>query len=135
MRSLLGETLVGRVAFVDRTVDAKTRTVGVLKELLNEDGRLRPGDYAEARIRLPIGLQGKVFDADLAGKSISPMHPQIIRAEAGKCPICGMELVPTSRYGFAEEPEPQPHVVYAPRSWEPRRSNRKAWSTLFADAA
>ncbi|MFN0018627.1 MAG: efflux RND transporter periplasmic adaptor subunit [Pirellulaceae bacterium] len=115
VQSLPGETLLGRVAFIDPTVDAKTRTVGVRVELLNEHGRLRPGDYAQARINLPISPQGKVFDKDLAGKWISPMHPQIIRDEAGQCPICGMDLVPTSRYGFAEEPVPQPKSLYVPR--------------------
>ena len=70
-------------------------------ELLNEQKRLRPGDYAEAQITFPIGPQGKVFDADLAGKWISPMHPQVIRDQPGQCPICGMELVPTSKYGFS----------------------------------
>ncbi len=116
VQSLPGETLIGRVAFIAPTVDPKTRTVGVRVELLNEDGRLRPGDYAEARIRLPIGPQGKVFDAELAGKWISPMHPQIIRDEPGPCPICGMDLVPTSRYGFADEPVPHPTSLYVPRS-------------------
>jgi Cu(I)/Ag(I) efflux system membrane fusion protein len=116
VQSQPGETLVGRVAFIDPTVDPETRTVGVRVELLNEDGRLRPGDYAEARISLPIGPQGKVFDADLAGKWISPMHPQVIREEPGQCPICGMDLVPTSRYGFSDEPVPQPVSIHVPRS-------------------
>jgi membrane fusion protein, copper/silver efflux system len=116
IQSLPGETLVGRVAFIDPTVDPRTRTVGVRVELLNEDGRLRPGDYAEARVTLPIGPQGKVYDADLAGKWISPMHPQIVREAPGQCPICGMDLVPTSKYGFAEEPLPQPESLYVPRS-------------------
>jgi Cu(I)/Ag(I) efflux system membrane fusion protein len=116
VQSLPGETLLGRVAFVDPTVDPKTRTVGVRVELVNEEGRLRPGDYAEARIRLPIGPQGEVFDADLAGKWISPMHPQIIRDEPGQCPICGMDLVPTSQYGFAGAPVPQPESMYVSRS-------------------
>lgn len=116
VQSLPGETLVGRVAFIDPTVEAATRTVGVRVELLNEDRRLRPGDYASARIAVPIGAQGQVYDADLAGKWISPMHPQIIRAEPGNCPICGMELVPTAQYGFADEPVPQPSSVYVPRS-------------------
>lgn len=115
VQSLPGETLVGRVAFIDPTVDPKTRTVGVRVELLNEDRRLRPGDYAEARITLPIGPQGKVFDSDLAGKWISPMHPQIIREEPGQCPICGMDLVPTSKYGFTDEPLPQPESLHVPR--------------------
>jgi Cu(I)/Ag(I) efflux system membrane fusion protein len=116
IQSLPGETFTGRVAFVDPMVDAKTRTVGVRVELLNEDGRLRPGDYAEARITVPIGPQGKVFDADLAGKWISPMHPQVILDEPGQCPICGMNLVPTSNYGFTGEPVPQPQSNYVPRS-------------------
>ena len=116
VQSLPGETLLGRVAFLDPTVDQKTRTVGVRVELLNESRRLRPGDYAEARITLPIGPQGDVYDADLAGKWISPMHPQIVRNEPGPCPICGMDLVPTSRYGFANQPVPQPTSLSIPRS-------------------
>jgi membrane fusion protein, copper/silver efflux system len=115
VQSLPGETLIGRVAFIDPTVDPKTRSVGVRVELLNEHGRLRPGDYAAASIRLPIGPQGKVYDADLAGKWISPMHPQIVREESGQCPICGMDLVPTSRYGFVDEPLPQPESLHVPR--------------------
>jgi membrane fusion protein, copper/silver efflux system len=110
------ETHLGRVAFIDPTVDPRTRTVGVRVELKNEQGRLRPGDYASARINLPIGQRGSVFDQDLAGKWISPMHPQIIREEPGQCPICGMDLVPTSNFGFAESPLPQPESLYVPRS-------------------
>lgn len=116
VQSLPGQRLLGRVAFVDPTVDPQTRTVGVRVELLNNEGRLRPGDYAEASIRMPIGPQGKVFDADLADKWISPMHPQIIQDEPGQCPICGMDLVPTSRYGFSGEPVPQPESLHVPRS-------------------
>ncbi len=114
-QSLPGESLLGRVAFISPTVEPKTRTVAVRVELLNDQKRLRPGDYAEAQVTFPIGPQGKVFDADLAGKWISPMHPQVIRNRPGQCPICGMELVPTSKYGFSDEPIPQPQSVYVPR--------------------
>jgi Cu(I)/Ag(I) efflux system membrane fusion protein len=116
VQSLPGETLLGRVAFIDPTVDPTTRTVAVRVELVNDDGRLRPGDYATARITLPIGPRGHVYDADLAGKWISPMHPQIIRGEPGQCPICGMDLVPTTEYGFANEPVPQAESLYVPRT-------------------
>jgi Cu(I)/Ag(I) efflux system membrane fusion protein len=115
MQSLPGESFTGRVAFIDPVVDPATRTVGVRVELLN-DGRLRPGDYATATIVLPIGPQGDVYDADLAGKWISPMHPQIIRDTAGDCPICGMPLVPTSQYGYAKTPVPQPVSLVVPRT-------------------
>ncbi len=116
MQSLPGERLEGRVAFVDRTVDVNKRTVGVRVEFLNEDRRLRPGDYANATIHLPIGQEGEVYDADLAGRWISPMHPQIIRDKAGSCPICGMDLVPTSRYGYSDQPVKQPVSQFVTRS-------------------
>lgn len=116
VQSLPGQTWIGRVAFIDPTVDATSRTVDVRVELANDNRQLRPGDYAEATIRLPIGSMGEVYDADLAGKWISPMHPQIIRSEPGNCPICGMNLVPTSEYGYANEPVPQPESIYVPRS-------------------
>lgn len=116
LTSLPGETLTGRVAFIDPKVDVKNRTVGVRVEFNNEQGRLRPGDYAEARIEIPIGSEGQVYDDQLAGKWISPMHPQVIRDQPGACPICGMDLVPTSRYGYANQPiERQPSTVI-PRS-------------------
>lgn len=116
MQSLPGDVFQGRVAFIDRTVDLRKRTVGVRVEFLNEDRALRPGDYAQATIFLPIGQQGEVYDADLAGRWISPMHPQIIRDAPGDCPICGMDLVPTTRYGYSETPVEQPASLYVPRS-------------------
>ncbi len=115
IQSIPGETFDGRVAFIDPVVDTRTRTVGVRVELLNDDGRLRPGDYASAKIHIPIGAAGETFDADLAGKWISPMHPQIISDTPGSCPICGMDLVPVSRFGFADQPVKQPEMLVVPR--------------------
>ena len=106
----------GRVAFIDPTVNEKKRSVGVRVEFLNEDGQLRPGDYADAKIFVPVGQQGEVYDAELAGKWISPMHPQIIRDAPGPCPICGMDLVSTSKFGYATEQIEQPSSMYVPRS-------------------
>ena len=116
MQSLPGESFSGRVAFVDPQVDTQRRTVGVRVEFLNDKGRLRPGDYANAKIYFPIGQEGDVYDQDLAGRWISPMHPQIIRDVPGKCEICGMDLVPTSRYGYSDVPVEQPLSLYVPRT-------------------
>lgn len=116
VQSLPGQTFQGRVAFIDPTVDPKNRTVGVRVEFLNEDRRLRPGDYATATVSLPIGPEGDVYDENLAGRWISPMHPQIIRDEPGQCPICGMDLVPTTRFGYSSVPLPQPTSLVVPRS-------------------
>lgn len=115
VQSSPGKSVEGRVAFVSPVVDSRTRTVDVRVELLNTDGALRPGDYARAQVFVPLGEQAQVYDADLAGKWISPMHPQIIRDQPGSCPICGMDLVSTQQYGYSSEPLPQPEVLVIPR--------------------
>jgi RND family efflux transporter MFP subunit len=116
LTSLPGQTLTGRVAFIDSRVDKSKRTVGVRVEFKNDKGELRPGDHAQASIDIPIGPQGEVYDAELAEKWISPMHPQVIRDEPGDCPICGMKLVPSSRYGYVDQPVAQTESVTVPRS-------------------
>ncbi|MCR9292180.1 MAG: efflux RND transporter periplasmic adaptor subunit [bacterium] len=110
-----GEVFTGRVAFIDPTVNKRTRTVSVRVEILNFDGKLRPGDYATARITVPAVPSDVVYDPALAGKYISPMHPQVIRDAPGDCPLCGMDLLPTSELGFASEPLPEQEVVTVPR--------------------
>ena len=116
MQSLPGELFNGRVAFIDPRVEPNRRTVGVRVEFLNNDGVLRPGDYANATIYVPISQQGDVYDVELAGRWISPMHPQIISDSPGQCVICGMDLVPTSQYGYSDVPVEQPTSLYVPRS-------------------
>jgi Cu(I)/Ag(I) efflux system membrane fusion protein len=110
-----GIVFTGRVAFIDPTVDPKTRAVRVRVEMLNFDGKLRPGDYATARISVPAIPREQVYDPALAGKYISPMHPQVIRDAPGACPICDMELIPTTQLGFSEVPLPEQQVVTVPR--------------------
>jgi Cu(I)/Ag(I) efflux system membrane fusion protein len=115
-QSLPGEVYTGRVAFIHPMVNPKTRTVSVRVEMANFDGKLKPGDYATATIRVPAIARDEVYDPALAGKWISPMHPQIIRSEAGECPICGMDLVPTRDLGFVDQPLPGQAVISVPRS-------------------
>ncbi len=113
--SMPGVVFTGRVAFIDPTVNPKTRTVSVRVEMLNPDGKLRPGDYATARVFVPAVRQDRVYDPALANKFISPMHPQIIREQPGDCPICGMPLIPTSQLGYVGTPLPKQQVVTVPR--------------------
>ena len=115
VQSLAGDVFTGRVAFIDPTVSKTTRTVRVRVEVMNVDGKLRPGDYATARISVPAIPTEVVYDPILAGKYISPMHPQVIRDEPGTCPLCGMDLVPTSLLGYALDPVPSQQVVTVPR--------------------
>ena len=111
-----GTILQGRVAFIDPLVNTTSRTVGVRVEFDNTNKELRPGDYARATIEIPIGSSGDVYDQELAGKWISPMHPQVIRDTPGDCPICGMKLVSTKEYGFSDTPVDQPKSLSIPRS-------------------
>ena len=111
-----GTILQGRVAFIDPVVNTTSRTVGVRVEFDNTNKELRPGDYARATIAIPIGTSGEVYDQELAGKWISPMHPQVIRDTPGDCPICGMKLVSTKEYGFSDTPIDQPKSLSIPRS-------------------
>jgi Cu(I)/Ag(I) efflux system membrane fusion protein len=116
VQSLPGEEFSGRVAFVDPMVDPKTRTVGVRVVIENEDGRLKIGDYATATVNVPLGdpddLQAGIYDPELAGKWISPRHPHVIADGPGQCRLCGIGLVPASKFGFTEEPvEPRKQLV------------------------
>ncbi|MGB7324933.1 MAG: efflux RND transporter periplasmic adaptor subunit [Rubripirellula sp.] len=113
--SIPGDVFTGRVAFIDPTVNPKTRTVQVRVEMLNLDAQLKPGDYATARVYVPAIRQDRIYDPALADKYISPMHPQVIREKPGDCPICGMELIPTSKLGYASKPIPEQRVVTVPR--------------------
>jgi RND family efflux transporter MFP subunit len=48
-----GEVFTGTVRFIGATVRSETRDLQVEAEVINTDGRLRPGLFAEARLALP----------------------------------------------------------------------------------
>ena len=41
------------------------------------------------------------MEADLAGKWICPMHPDVVKDKPGNCDICGMTLVTAKSLGYA----------------------------------
>lgn len=120
VQSLPGKRWKGRVAFIQPTVDPQTRTVDVRVVIENRQGQLRIGDYATATISVELDPQGQplaeVYDAELAGQWISPRHPQVIRSSPGKCPVCGVDLVPASKFGFSDKPVPRQPGLVVPRS-------------------
>ncbi len=119
LQSLPGRTFTGRVAFIDPTVEPKTRTVGVRVVIENRDGLLRVGDYAKATIEAPltgsVDRQGGIYDPELADKWISPRHPHVVESSAGKCRICGVDLVPAARFGFTAEASAGDEALVVPR--------------------
>ncbi len=117
-----GRIFYGNVEFIYPVMDEANRTVKVRVTVANPDGKLKPGMYANAVIRTPIGqytVEGekniplnppskgefqlptsKQEDADrfLASLAdgatyyICPMDAQVVSDKAGKCPVCGMNL-------------------------------------------
>lgn len=109
-----GETYTGRIAFIDPIVHESTRTAKVRVNVDNADGRLKPGMFVRAAVSARLGAGGVVLDPYLAGKWISPMHPEIVKDEPGSCDVCGMDLVPAEELGLVSgEPARAPLLVPA----------------------
>ena len=98
-----GEKFKGRVAFIDPVLNAKTHTVKVRVNVDNSDQRLKPEMFVRAIVAARLANDGNLVDEDLAGRWVSPMHPEILRDEPGTCPVCGMDLVTTESLGFTQD--------------------------------
>jgi len=96
-----GEVFRGSVAFIDPALDPQTRTAKVRVNVSNADGRLKPEMFVKALVQAEIRAGGLVRDTALAGRWICPMHPEIIKEQAGICDLCEMDLVTTESLGFA----------------------------------
>ena len=91
----------GKIDFIDPVLDETTRTVRVRVNVKNEDMRLKPGMFVRAIVRSRLDADGQTFGPSLAGKWISPMHPEIVKDGPGQCDVCGMDLVPAETLGLA----------------------------------
>ncbi len=96
-----GETFNGVVSFIDPVLNPTTRTVKVRVNVDNRDGRLKPEMFVRANVSAQFAGSGRMLDKDMIGKWVSPMHPEVIKDAPGKCPICGMDLVPAESLGYA----------------------------------
>jgi len=110
-----GEVLHGRISFIEPMLMMMSRTVRVRLNVENSDGRLKPGMYVRAVVRGKVGEGGVIPVTDLAGKWISPMHPEIVKDGPGTCDVCGMDLVPFEESPFYVPPtgEGPPLVIPA----------------------
>ncbi|MFT5303669.1 MAG: Cu(I)/Ag(I) efflux system membrane fusion protein [Mariniblastus sp.] len=111
-----GEKFTGQIAFIDPFLSSETRTVKVRVNVPNHDGRLKPEMFVRAVVSSNVAAGGRVLDAKLAGKWISPMHPEIIKDQPGNCDICGMPLVRAETLGYVaaeDDPATKPLVIPA----------------------
>ena len=111
-----GEIFNGKIAFVDPFVNEKTRTIKLRVNVGNKGDKLKPGMFVRATIHAVLGEDGKIYEEDLAGKWICPMHPDIIKDKQVPCDICGMDLIKTSEFGFADKPTAQKQVLIIPKT-------------------
>lgn len=98
--SIPGKLFEGKISFLAPELDPATRTVSVRVNVPNADRMLKPGMFVSGLVVAKIAAQGKVLDPSLAGKWISPMHPEIVKDQPGKCDVCGMDLVPAEELGY-----------------------------------
>ena len=90
--ALPGRVFDGLVTFVQPIVDEESRTIRVPVHVENEDQALKPGMFVSAVIRSVLGADGRAAPTGVEGKFSCPMHPQVLSAEPGQCPICDMNL-------------------------------------------
>ncbi len=100
-QSFPGEEFDAIISFIDPVVDPATRTVDVRAIVENKDGRLKPEMFVTGLVRSRLDDAGRVIQPSLAGKWISPMHPEIVKDHPGTCDICGMPLVKAESLGFS----------------------------------
>ena len=88
-----GESFSGRVWFITPVLNEETRTVKVLLNINNTAQKLKPGMYVSAVIRAELQADGKPAPTGVEGQWSCPMHPLVLQAQAGQCPVCKMALV------------------------------------------
>lgn len=96
-----GRQFDGQISFLAPELDPKTRTVKVRVSLKNPDEQLKPGMFVRGIVSARVAGSGRVIDPNLAGKWISPMHPEIVKDGPGRCDVCGMDLVPAEELGYS----------------------------------
>ncbi len=102
--ALPGKSFQGQVVLIDPTLDTRTRTARVRVNIDNSQGLLKPEMFVRARLSVRLAGGSQVLDEHLAGKWISPMHPEVIKDTPGQCDICGMALVPAESLGYLANP-------------------------------
>lgn len=98
-----GETFRGQISFIDPVLNSKTRTIKIRVNVKNKQLKLKPEMFVKAVVKSKLSETGRVLNAELAGKWISPMHPEIVKNAPGKCDVCGMPLVKAEKLGYSSE--------------------------------
>lgn len=129
-----GEIFRGIVTFIDPFLDDQTRTIKVRVNLKNPDRKLKAGMYASATIRVRLLPDGGSAPTGLEGKFSCPMHPEVIQIEAGKCPVCKMDLLQIPAGSPFANSGGQSHAAHADGDQSPEHAEHAAPATTEATA-
>ncbi len=88
-----GQSFSGRVWFISPVLTEETRTIKVLLNINNAEHKLKPGMYVSAVILAELLANGKAAPTGVEGQWSCPMHPLVLKPQAGPCPVCKMALV------------------------------------------
>ena len=102
VEAIPGQTFHGQVAFIEPEVNRKTRTVPIRVNVPNPESTLKPGMFVRGIVASRLAEDGKVYAPEMAGKWISPMHPEVVKDGPGQCDVCGMDLVPAEELGYVD---------------------------------
>jgi Cu(I)/Ag(I) efflux system membrane fusion protein len=111
--SLPGVVMEGSVRFIDPVVDTRTRTAKVRVEVPNADGLLKPGMFIRAKVSAPVFEANGTYHPVASVAHTCAMHPQVRTDGPGRCPICGMDLVPVAGKSSGPDHHKLPLVVPA----------------------
>jgi len=114
--SFPGQKFQGKIAFIEPFVNEKTRTIKLRVNVDNKDEKLKPGMFVRTIIKSVVGEGGRVYEEELAGKWICPMHPDVVADQQMPCEICGMDLIETKEFGFADSPTLKKKVLIIPKT-------------------
>lgn len=103
VEALPGETFHGKIVFIEPEVNRKTRTVPIRVNVDNPNGKLKPGMFVRGIVASRLAEDGNVYAPEMAGKWISPMHPEVVKDGPGSCDVCGMDLVPAEELGYVDD--------------------------------
>jgi membrane fusion protein, copper/silver efflux system len=106
-----GEAFTGRVWFINPVLTDESRTVKVLVSIANKNKRLKPGMFVSGTIRAGLLANGQLALTGVEGKWTCLMHPQVLEAQGGPCPVCKMAL--TQIPPAAESLKPGDELVLA----------------------
>jgi Cu(I)/Ag(I) efflux system membrane fusion protein len=113
IRSLPGLEFTGTVAFIPPGLDRQSRSFKVRLNVPNPNGALRDGMFVQAVLEASVNSRGESVPPDLAGRWISPMHPEVLKDGPGGCDVCGMDLLSAEELGLVAGEYEAPLIIPA----------------------